>query len=121
MTDLLQAIARLPQVHGGLSIRPVAGTPNGLCLLRTDTGAEALVAVVMGAEAPGYARLLSSAPVLLDLLATVLVRWDEAVANDEEINGGDAVEWLSAFTTDARQALEQLVGPEAPEAPARHR
>jgi len=105
MRDLVQAIARLPQVRGSLSIEAIAGTPDGLCLVRTDTGAKIPVALVMGVEAPGYAKLLSNAPAMLDLLATVLARWGEAVAKDEDINGGDAVEWLSAFTTNVREAL----------------
>ncbi len=115
MRDLVQAIARLPQVRGSLSIEPIAGTPDGLCLVRTDTGAKIPVAVVMGVEAPGYAKLPSNAPAMLDLLATVLARWGDAVADDDEINGGDAVAWLSQYTDDVRSALQAIVGPLPPE------
>jgi len=114
MRDLLQAIARLPQVRGSLLVEPIAGTPDGFCLVRTDAGAKIPVALVMGVDAPGYAKLLANAPAMLDLLATVLTRWGKAVAKDEDIDGGDAVEWLSAFTTDVGDALEHLIGPETP-------
>ena len=42
---------------------------------------------------------------MLDLLATVLVRWGDAIEQDREIDGGDAVEWLARLTVEAREAL----------------
>ncbi len=117
MRNLLQAIARLPQVRGSLSVKPIAGTSNELCLVRTDTGIRLPVAVVSDDEASGYAQLLSNAPVMLDLLAAVLVRWGKAVEDDTEIDGGDAVEWLSQFTTEVRDALRAIVGQEPPGTP----
>ena len=56
-------------------------------------------------EAEGYARMLSIAPAMLDLLTGVLARWGEAVEEDSEINGGDVVEWLAEFTIEVREAL----------------
>ncbi len=116
MTDLLRAIAGLPQSHGGLSVSRF-GDPGrgGFWLARTDGGPEVAVAMVAGDEAEGYARLLSGAPAILDLLATALLRWGRQVEADTEIDGGDAVEWLSGFTTEARGVLETMVGPLAPE------
>ena len=65
-------------------------------------------------EAGGYARLLSGAPAMLGLLAGMLAKWGEAVASDEAIDGGDAVDWLAAFTVDVRAALQAMVGPLGP-------
>ncbi len=113
MRKLLQAIARLPQFRGNLSVKPIAGTSNELCLVRTDTGIRMPVAVVSGGKAPGYAQVLSNAPVMLDLLAAVLVRWGKAVEDDTEIDGGDAVEWLSQFTAEVRDAFQGIVGQES--------
>ncbi len=115
LTNLLHDIAGLPQVRGSLSIEPMAGTPDGLYLVRTDTGAKIPVAVVQGGEAEGYARMLSGAPAMLDLLAALLVRWGDAVADDDEINGGDAVAWLSQYAAEVREALQAIVGPLPPE------
>ena len=71
--------------------------------------------MVAGEEAEGYARLLSGAPAMLDLLATALLRWDGQVQADTEIDGGDAVEWLAPFTSEVRLVLQAMVGPLAPE------
>jgi len=115
MTSLLHDIAGLPQVRGSLSVKLLAQeSSSGFCLVRTDTGAKIPVAVVQGGEAEGYARMLSGAPVMLDLLTTLLVRWGDAVA-DDEINGGDAVAWLSQYTAEVREALQAIVGPLPPE------
>ncbi len=56
-------------------------------------------------EAEAYARMLSGVPDMLDLLATALVRWGDAIEQDREIDGGDAVEWLARLTVEVREAL----------------
>jgi len=61
------------------------------------------------------ARLLSGALAMLDLLAALLVRWGDAVADDDEINSGDVVAWLSQYTAEVRDALQTIVGPLPPE------
>ena len=119
MNDLFRQIAALPQVNGVLTVKPLDGSGTGsLCLTRTDSISEPVVAIVhwYGGEAVGYARLLSGAPAMLDLLAGLLLQWGEAVEDDSEINGGDAVEWLSQFTMDAREVLLAMVRPLTPEA-----
>ena len=67
-----------------------------------------------GRAAEGYARLLSGAPVMLDLLAAALVRWGEAVEADTEIDGGEAVDWLSQFAVEVRDALWMIVASPPP-------
>ena len=76
--DLLRAVATLPQLGGALSVS-LLGDPGqgGFCLARTDAGPRTVVAVVAGQDAEGYARLLSGAPAVLDLLAVLLLRWDD--------------------------------------------
>jgi len=59
-------------------------------------------------EAEGYARMLSGAPAMLDLLAALLVRWGDAVADDGEINSGDVVAWLSRFTVRCAKPCKRL-------------
>jgi len=115
MTDLLRAVAALPQSHGGLSVGRF-GDPGqgGFWLARPDGGPEVAVAMVAGDQAEGYARLLSGAPAMLDLLATALLRWEGQVEADTEIDGGDAVEWLAGFTAEVRSVLGAIVGPLAP-------
>jgi hypothetical protein len=115
MTDLLHAVAGLPQIHDGLAVS-VFGDPGrgGFCLARADARSETLVALVAGAEAEGYARLLSGAPAMLDLLATFLLRWEGEVEADTGIDGSEAVEWLAGFTSEVRGVLESMVGPLAP-------
>ena len=115
MTDLLHALAALPQSHGGLSVSVFGDQERGgFWLARPDGGPEVAVAVVAGEEAEGYARLLSGAPAMLDLLATALLRWDGEVQADTEIDSGDAVEWLAGFTSEVRLVLQGMVGPLAP-------
>ena len=115
MTVLLHAVAGLPQLGGGLSVGLVGGQEREcFWLARTDGGPEVAVAMVAGQEAEGYARLLSGAPAMLDLLATALLRWEDQVQADTEIDGGDAVEWLAEFTSEVRSVLQAMVGPLAP-------
>ena len=98
MTDLLREIASLPQVGGSLSVELLAGEPSRrFYLLRTATRPGADLAALQADETEGYARLLSGAPAMLDLLAVLLLRWDQAVAADEAIDGGEAAAWLSEF------------------------
>ncbi len=98
MSDLLREVAALPQICGGLSVRLLGDQgQGGFWLTRTDAGPEVLVAVIAG----DYARMLSNAPAMLDLLASALVHWDKAVEQDEPIDGGDAVDWVTAFTAEA--------------------
>ena len=116
MSDLLRAVAGLPQSHGSLSVS-VFGDPGrgGFWLARADDGPEVAVAMVAGPQAEGYARLLSGAPAMLDLLAVLLLRWDQAVAADEAIDGGEAAAWLSEFVVEVRAALRGIVVPRTPE------
>jgi len=115
MTDLLREIAKLPQVQGALSVELLAGEPSRrFYLLRTSVRPGADLAVLQGDETEGYARLLSGAPAMLDLLAVLLLRWGEAVEADEAIDGAEAVAWLSPFTVEMRAALQGIVGPRAP-------
>jgi len=80
MTDLLREIAKLPQVQGALSVELLAGEPSRrFYLLRASVRPGADLAVLQGDETEGYARLLSGAPAMLDLLAVLLLRWGEAV------------------------------------------
>ena len=124
MTDLLRAVAALPQSHGGLVVS-VFGDPGrgGFWLGRSDGGPEVAVATaanaarfgeVAGPQAEGYARLLSGAPAMLDLLATALLRWEGQVQADTEIDGGEAVGWLAGFASEVRLVLQAMVGPLAP-------
>ena len=122
MNALLREIRALPHIEGSLAVRVLADeTSDGFCLFRTDASPMVDVAVVYdGAdrargEAEGYARMLSMAPAMLGLLTGVLARWGEAVEEDSEINGGDAVEWLAEFTVDAREVLQAIVGAVPPE------
>ena len=115
MTDLLYALAALPQSHGGLSVSVFGDQGRGgFWLVRSDGGPEVAVAMVAGAQAEGYARLLSGAPAMLDLLATALLRWEGQVQADTEIDGGEAVEWLAGFASEVRLVLGAMVGPLAP-------
>lgn len=117
MSALLRAIAGLPQVGGPLPVRVL---PDGFCIIRMGNPSVVEVAALHDGsdrgrhEAEAYARMVSSAPVMLDLLATVLVRWGSAIENDTEINGGDAVDWLAEFTTEVRDVLGTIVGPTSP-------
>lgn len=52
--------------------------------------------------------MLSGAPAMLDLLAALLVRWGDAVADDGEINSGDVVAWLSRFTVRCAKPCKRL-------------
>ena len=115
MTDLLRQIASLPQLGGTLSVELLAGEPSRrFYLLRTRTCPRADLAAVPGDETEGYARLLSGAPVMLDLLAVLLVRWGEAVEADQAIDGGEAVAWLSGFVAEVSEVLRKIVGPRTP-------
>ena len=115
MTDLLYALAALPQSHGGLSVSVFGDQGRGgFWLVRSDGGPEVAVAMVAGAQAEGYARLLSGAPAMLNLLATALLRWEGQVQADTEIDGGEAVEWLAGFASEVRLVLGAMVGPLAP-------
>ena len=115
MTDLLRAVAGLPQSHGGLSVSVFGDQGRGgFWLARSDGGPEVAVAMVAGIQAEGYARLLSGAPAMLDLLATVLLCWEGQVEADTEINGSEAVNWLTGFTGEVREVLLAMVGPLAP-------
>ena len=117
MNARLREIRTLPHIEGRLTVRVFADeTSDGFCLFRTDASPMVEVAVVYDGsdrahgEAEGYARMLSIAPAMLDLLTGVLARWGEAVEEDSEINGGDVVEWLTKFTVDAREVLQAIVG-----------
>lgn len=124
MTDLLRAVAGLPQSHGGLSVSVFGDQGRGgFWLARSDGGPEVAVATaanaarfgeIAGVQAEGYARLLSGAPAMLDLLATVLLCWEGQVEADTEINGSEAVDWLTGFTGEVREVLLAMVGPLAP-------
>jgi hypothetical protein len=122
MNALLHEIRALPHIEGSLAVRVLADeTSDGFCLFRTDASPMVDVAVVYdgsdraSGEAEGYARMLSIAPTMLGLLTGVLARWGEAVEEDGEINGGNAVEWLAEFIVDARNVLQAIVGPVRPE------
>ncbi len=118
MSTLLQEIGALPRVEGGLAVKVLADEmSDGLCLVRTDTSLPAVdVAIVYDGsdrsrgEAEGYARILSGAPPVVDLLE----RWGTGVIEDEPIDGGDAVAWLSAFTIAVRDTLQVMVEPFVP-------
>ena len=115
MTDLLHALAALPQSHGGLSVSVFGDQGRGgFWLVRSDGGPEVAVAMVAGAQAEGYARLLSGAPAMLDLLATALLRWEGQVQAYAEIDRGEAIEWLAEFASEVRLVLGAMVGPLAP-------
>ena len=115
MTVLLHAVAGLPQLGGGLSVGLFGGQERDcFWLARADGGSGTAVAVVAGDEAEGYARLLSGAPAMLDLLAVLLLRWERAVSEETGIDGGEAVEWLAGFTSEVRLVLQAMVGPLAP-------
>ncbi len=116
MTDLLREIASLPQVGGSLSVELLAGEPSRrFYLLLTATRPGADLAALQADETEGYARLLSDASAMLDLLAVVLLRWDKAVAADEAIDGDEAAAWFSEFVVEVRAALRGIVGPRMPE------
>ncbi len=115
MNALLREIRTLPRIEGRLAVRMLADkTLDGFCLFRTDASPTVTVAVVYDGsdrahgEAEGYARMLSIAPAMLDLLTGALARWGEAVEKDSEIDGGDAVEWLAKFTVEVREALLEV-------------
>ena len=98
MNTLLQEINTLPRVVGVLGVKTLADEmSDGFCLVRTDTGLPVDVAVIYDGsdrgrgEAVGYARILSGAPPMLDLLTALLEKWGTAVIEDEPIDGGDAV------------------------------
>ena len=121
MNDLLREIAGLSRIGGPVPVRVLADEmSDGFCLIRTARSPVVeVVARYDGSdagrrEAEGLARVLSGAPVMLDLLVSLLVRWNEAVEEDTEINGGDAVDWLSRFIPEVRQVLEQVIGPQSP-------
>ncbi len=115
MTDLLREIAKLPQVQGALSVELLAGEPSRrFYLLRASVRPGADLAVLQGDETEGYARLVSGAPAMLDLLATLLLRWGNAVDADEAIDGAEAVAWLSPFTVEVRAALQAIISPRTP-------
>ncbi len=121
MSALLRAIAGLPQLCGPLPVRVLPdGLSDGFYVARTGNPSVVDVAALHDGsdrgrrEAEAYARMVSGTPVILDLLATVLVRWGSAVENDTEINGGDAVDWLAEFTTEVRDALKLIVSPTSP-------
>ncbi len=122
MSDLLRELGALPQICGRLPVRVLAdGIPAGLCTVRT--AASPMVAVMAlhdgsdrgRCEAEGYARLLSGAPAMLDLLAVLMLNWGGAVERDEPIDDSDAVEWLAELTREARKTLRAMVGPLTPE------
>ena len=121
MTDLLRELAALPQIHGSLPVKVLASEVlDGFCTVRTAVSpAVDVVALHDGSdrgrsEAEGYARILSGAPAMLDLLAVLILSWGKAVERDEPIDGGDAVEWLAEFTTEVRKTLAAMVGPQTP-------
>ena len=117
MTDLalLGEVARLPQLGGPVSVEALASGPaTHFHLLRTRRGHGAADAMTPGDEAGCHARLLSAAPVMLDLLAVLLVRWGEAVEADQAIDGGEAVAWLSGFVAEVSEVLRTIVGPHTP-------
>jgi len=115
MTDLLREIAKMPQIQGALSVELLAGEPSRrFYLLRASVRPGADLTALQGDETEGYARLVSGAPAMLDLLATLLLRWGAAVEADEAIDGAEAVAWLAEFTVEVRAALQGIVGPRTP-------
>ncbi len=44
---------------------------------------------------------------MAETLQSFVDAWGEAVDNDHAINGGDAVDFLVSFLSDARRALEE--------------
>ena len=121
MNRLLQEISALPQVEEGLAVKVLADeSSDGFYLVRTDAGHSTDVAIIYDGcdrgrgEAEGYARILSGAPPMLHLLAGVLEKWGIAVIEDEPIDGGDAVAWLSEFTFTVRDTLQAIVEPFPP-------
>lgn len=81
MSALLRAIAGLPQVGGPLPVRVLPdGLSDGFRIIRTGNPSVVDVAALHDGsdrgrhEAEAYARMVSGTPVMLDLLATVLVR-----------------------------------------------
>jgi hypothetical protein len=122
VSDLLRELAALPQIGGSLPVKVLAGAmPDRFGMTRT--AASPVVAVVAlhdgsdrgRCEAERYARILSSAPAMLDLLAVALLNWGEAVEQDEPIDGGDAIAWIGEFTTEVQKTLAGMVGPQTPE------
>jgi len=115
MTDLLREIAKLPQVQGALSVELLAGEPSRrFYLLRASVRPGADLTALQGDETESYARLVSGAPAMLDLLATLLLRWGNAVEANEAIDGAEAVAWLAGFTVEVQAALQAIVSPRTP-------
>jgi len=105
----------LPRIAGDLAIEIVEdAVADGFGLVRTAASRAVEVAVLHDgttearAEAQRCAWLLASAPAMLDLLTGVLATWGGMVKDDEAIDGGNAVDWLAAFTTEARAVLERM-------------
>ena len=118
MTDLalLGEVARLPQLGGPVSVEALASGPaTHFHLLRTRRGHGAADTMTPGDEAGCHARLLSAAPVMLDLLAVLLLRWGDSAAMDGATRNAEAAAWLATFADEARAALRGIVGPRMPE------
>jgi len=118
VSDLLRELAALPQIGDRLPIKVLADVvSDGFCMVRTAASpAVDVVALHDGSdrgrcEAEAYARILSGAPAMLDLLAVLMLNWGEAMEHDEPIDGGDAVAWLAEFTIEVRKMLAAMVGP----------
>jgi hypothetical protein len=111
----------LPRIAGNLAVKVVQDAmAGGLGLVRTAASRAVEVAILHDgtaearAEAQRCARLLTGAPAMLALLEGALAAWGSAVEDDEAIDGGDAVDWLAAFTTEVRVVLERMASmPEA--------
>ena len=56
-------------------------------------------------EQQANALLIAKSPEMHELLEYAVQQWGSMIDNDEDINGGDAVEWLVDFITDVREVI----------------
>jgi len=81
--------------------------------VRTEKGVDSgiLVAAVGGGNSVfENARLIAAAPELFECVAGFVRRFGAAVECDEEINGCDAVDWISKNMREFRNALKKARG-----------